>query len=62
MSPFYLLAIAIFKPKIYCINTPTILYTGHNSHHLPVKTKQTKSSEKSAYIFQTPGNNPEENT
>ena len=52
-----------FRAKSFsCINTPTVLSSSHTSYHLPMKMEQTECSETSAFIIQTPGNYPKENT
>jgi len=61
LSPFFLMAQAIFVLNIFPYKYSNILKPSHSSHtYLPAYEDGTECSETSAYKIQTPGNYPEE--
>jgi hypothetical protein len=59
MSPSFLLAQAIFEPKLFPYKFSSIFKPGHSSH-VSAYEDGTECSETSAYKIQVHGNYPEE--
>ena len=60
LSPSYLLAQALFEPKLFPYKYPSILNPSYSSHPPACEMDQTECSGTLAYKIQTPGNYPEE--
>jgi hypothetical protein len=60
LSPYFLLAQAIFEPNLFLYITPTFSNLVIPHAYWPMKMEQTECSETSAYKIQTPGNYQEE--